>query len=130
MLEGSEALTQNIMAQIEYVAQNRKKCSALRLTGLLSGVAACLMLCLMLYEAAHLTLLRQSAASPAEALLVGQAGRDAPSARQSGAAESPEIEKMKIAAAIKEKIAGRSRKEQRYAAACLRWAGIQENLKK
>jgi hypothetical protein len=129
VLEEPEALTQNIMAQIEYIARHKKNFGALRITGLLSGAAACLLLCLMMYETAQLTLLRQNAPKSAEALLTGQAGWHALNAGRSEATASVEIEKMKIADLIKEKLAERSRKEQRYTA-YLRSAKTQDNLKK
>ena len=120
MLESPQALTQNIMAQVEYLARHKRRCNVLRITGLLSGAAACLMLLLLVYEAAQLTLLRQEATKAAATRLARQARWDTSAAARSYAKESAEIDKAKIANAIKEKLSEYSRKKQRYAAARLR----------
>ncbi|MDR3367194.1 MAG: hypothetical protein LBO71_09565 [Prevotellaceae bacterium] len=129
VLEDSEALAQNIMAQIEYVAQNQPKYRALRTTGVLSGVAACLLLCLLMYDAAQLTLLRQDEAKAATASTARQVRRGASGWERACATGDIQSEKMKIAEAIKEKLAARSRKERRYSA-YLCSMKIQNNLKK
>ena len=116
VLEGAEALAQNVMAQIEYIARHKTRCMSLRLTGRLSGAAACLLLCLLMHEAAQLTPARQDATKAAATLLARQAGQYTPDAEQSGASASAAIDKTKVAGAIKEKLSEYSRKEQRYAA--------------
>jgi hypothetical protein len=55
VLENPEELTQNIMAQIKQPSKNKKKHKIIRVTGLLSGVAACLLLCLLAYETVRLS---------------------------------------------------------------------------
>ncbi|MDR2814795.1 MAG: hypothetical protein LBB79_09130 [Prevotellaceae bacterium] len=124
--EDSEALTRSVMAQVEHIAQNKKKCKALRITGWLSGVAACLMLCLLMYQASQFAPLRQDEVKPA-ALLVGQARVDTPNMPQICAIGSAESGKMSITEIIREKLGEQNRKEQRYAA-YLRSINMQDNF--
>ena len=52
-LEQASALQKNIMQGIEYQSVNRQKMSIYRLTGMISGVAACLLGVLFIYETAQ-----------------------------------------------------------------------------
>jgi hypothetical protein len=50
VLERPEELTQTVMAQIEHLSKNKKKYKIIRITGLLSGAVASLLICLLAYE--------------------------------------------------------------------------------
>ncbi|MDR3187881.1 MAG: hypothetical protein LBT94_01685 [Prevotellaceae bacterium] len=115
-LEDAGALTQDIMAQIERIAPHKQKCRLLRLAGRLSGAAACLLMCLLMYDAAQLSPFRRQEASTATAAPAQRSQLDAPRAEQRYAAGSTKPTREKIAEAIKEKLGERCKREQRYAA--------------
>ncbi|MDR3141323.1 MAG: hypothetical protein LBU37_06335 [Tannerellaceae bacterium] len=50
LLDNPEELTQRIMTRVERTDRNKKKRKIMHITGLVSGVAACLLLCLLAYE--------------------------------------------------------------------------------
>jgi hypothetical protein len=54
-LEHPQEVTQTIMQQIEYLNKGKRKYKMIRITGLLSGVAACFFLCLLTYETIQLS---------------------------------------------------------------------------
>jgi hypothetical protein len=55
LLENPEALTQTIMDRIERINRNKKKYTLMRVTGLVAGIAVCLLLCRLTYESAQLS---------------------------------------------------------------------------
>jgi ribosome-associated translation inhibitor RaiA len=55
LLENPEELAQTIMTRIERISKHNRKRKIMLITGLISGVAACLLLCLLVYESIQLS---------------------------------------------------------------------------
>jgi hypothetical protein len=98
VLDNPEELTQNIMTQIECLAKNRKKHTVIRITGWLSGAAACLLLCLLVYETVQLS--AYSCIPDVKRIRT--------------ASEVPALSKPEIAEMVREKVKLRNRKERIY----------------
>ncbi|MDR2804174.1 MAG: hypothetical protein LBB85_00815 [Dysgonamonadaceae bacterium] len=98
-----EELTQRIIARIERMEKNKRKRIVVRVTGWLSGVAAGLLLGLLLFETVQPALVRSSGDKVA---------------MQTEITVNMECRKTDIAERMKEKLERKSRKEQIYSA-CL-----------
>ncbi|MDR1594243.1 MAG: hypothetical protein LBS43_07155 [Prevotellaceae bacterium] len=98
VLENPEELTQNVMIQIERIAKNRKKHKIIRVTGLLSGAVACLLLCLLAYETIRLS--AYSNISDATRIHAGD--------------ENVKFSKPDIEKTIREKLKNKKQKERIY----------------
>jgi hypothetical protein len=98
VLENPEELTQNIMAQIKQTTKIKKKHKIIRITGLLSGTAACLLLCLLAYENIRLSEYSCNQEEKRISITDGKVNFS-----------KPEIKKM-----IREKLKNKNRKERIY----------------
>jgi paraquat-inducible protein B len=98
VLENPEELTQNIMAQIKQTTKTKKKHKIIRVTGLLSGAAACLLLCLFAYE--NIQLSEHSCNTDVKRISITDGKMNF---------SKPEIKQM-----IHEKLKNKSRKERIY----------------
>jgi hypothetical protein len=119
VLENPNELAQGITARIERIAEGRAKRISLRITGLLSGAAACLLLCLLVYDAVRLPAYRNAGTQTTAQLPAGRIALDVPEAARAtnvGNVGNVELRKAEIAGIVKERLERRNRKQQIYSA--------------
>jgi hypothetical protein len=109
--DNPEKMTQEVMAGIERLSRNRKKSTVIRMTGLLSGAAACLLFCFLAAETVNPTVYSMEEARGLSVAPVPPTVADTGRIR-----DNPADAKKTIMAIFRENRENKARKEQIYTA--------------
>jgi hypothetical protein len=116
ILNSPEDLTQTITRNIETIAGNSRKWKTIRLTGIVSGIVACLFCCWLVYDGIQLPVYQVDETKVSIKLFSKEITSDIFNAKQPATVDDVSSGKRKIAEMIKDKSERRNRKIRIYKA--------------